>query len=805
MEDGRWQCRRGQNDGGPCEKGPLPDGQCCQKLEACSPTPSLRTRRKRVALWASAFCVGLIALAVGSERAGHFLMPGPLSSPHASQTDCKSCHGGVESNDLGWLHSLAVSASPQENAKLCTGCHNVGSDPLSPHTHPVDKLRQLTAQFGEDGHEIQNASLSHLVTLPVPNKDPVSGQETIFCATCHQEHQGTFFDQTMVSNQRCQTCHTSKFGSFSDSHPEFSDYPFNRRTRIIFNHKSHFGKHFPKILETDSTDKDVPEVCADCHRPGAGQKYMEIRGYAPMCSSCHDGDIFGTTRASGPKGIDFLAVPGLDVVTLEERGIDIGDWPEDSEAELTAFVRALIAAEPEGPQLIQSISELDLLDLSDADETDLANVKALAWSVKRLLRRFENVQLSEAIMSMPANKDGSHIDHLQMARLTGTMSHDVIMSGNREWFPNLKDDLAKFKSNEPTKSFTALKANTEDDSTEPAQPSQGEPTSQESLDSNDNQDGSLELDDEGAGLLEDDNETDGADLESASDLEGSDTLEDTTGLEESDGLEETVGLEEDNGSLDDEGPGLLETGDDTSLSDDDALASDDGILDSGDDSGDLELTGDDESEGGLQSETAGLETDSDETSEETEVKPFDPEVWAEFGGWYRQDFSIRYRPTGHSDRFLRTWIDYSGHAFGGEQEKLLAPVFDALAGKDALGRCGKCHSVDNEDGTRHFKWRAFSTSRVKNRFTTFSHEPHISASGSKGCVMCHELSTAKADYMKTYDGRLPGIFAPNFKPLEKATCSGCHSEQTAGETCTLCHNYHATEFSRPLVKTKLPK
>ena len=164
----------------------------------------------------------------------------------------------------------------------------------------------------------------------------------------------------------------------------------------------------------------------------------------------------------------------------------------------------------------------------------------------------------------------------------------------------------------------------------------------------------------------------------------------------------------------------------------------------------------------------------------------------------------RKSPSGHSSRFLRTWLDYSGRAYGSDREALLAPVFEQLAGRNAVGRCVKCHSVDEDEGFKHVKWRAFSSRRVTTRFTTFSHEPHIRASGSKGCVLCHELSTAKSDYLKTYEAGLPGIFAPNFAGMGKAVCSSCHMEQTAGETCTLCHNYHATKFSRPLVKTKLP-
>ena len=34
----------------------------------------------------------------------------------------------------------------------------------------------------------------------------------------------------------------------------------------------------------------------------------------------------------------------------------------------------------------------------------------------------------------------------------------------------------------------------------------------------------------------------------------------------------------------------------------------------------------------------------------------DPETWAEYGGWYRQDYTIYYRPTGHKDKFIQSWL-----------------------------------------------------------------------------------------------------------------------------------------------------
>ncbi len=321
LEGERWQCRRSPVEGGPCEDGPLPDGRCCMAIEPCVPKASLRTLRKRTAIWAVSLSIGLVALILGGGQAKQ-LMPGPLSAPHASQADCLTCHAGAAAADLGWLHQLVADIGPEDNAKLCLGCHDVGNNPFTAHTQPVEELRRLTALYDAGERVAKQDSLVHRIALQVPGKNPQSGQATIYCATCHEEHKGPEYDQTAIDNQRCQTCHASQFGTFAASHPEFSSYPFSRRTRIVFNHKSHFGKHFPKTREETTENRTVPSVCADCHEPGVQQRYMEIRPYEDMCASCHDGEITGVTRASGPKGISFISVPGLDVATLNERGLD---------------------------------------------------------------------------------------------------------------------------------------------------------------------------------------------------------------------------------------------------------------------------------------------------------------------------------------------------------------------------------------------------------------------------------------------------------------------------------------------------
>ena len=755
LEGERWQCRRPALAGGPCEAGPLPDGECCQKSEPCVPKPSLRTVRKRVAMWASALCVGLVALMLGSEKASDFLMPGPLTSLHASLTDCRTCHAGVEPDNLGWLHNFAAGVKPEDNAKLCIGCHNAGATMFSPHTNPIDQLRQLTARYnaGDTSRPVKRDSLLHRIAAPVSNMTSAPGQTKIFCATCHQEHQGTVYDLTTMSNDRCQTCHTSKFGSFAASHPEYSSYPFDRRTRIIFDHKNHFGKHFPKTKETGAADQFVPSLCADCHRLDAGKNYMEVRTYDSMCAGCHDDEIKGTTRASGSKGIDFLAVPGLDVAALAGRGVDIGEWPENSEAELTGFLRALIVGEPKGADIVTGVSQLDLLDLADASDEELGHVKALAWTVKKIFSRLESTPLSQAMTTMPDTPEGTKVD-----LFTGLMPRDVIIMGNHEWFPNLKDDLERFRTGKPTKGFAA-----------PGQPLPSEPEQLEPKPVEGEGEILPESDDAILGGKDDDLE--GSDIlgEKDDDLEGSDILGEKDGdLEGSDILGEKEGI----------------------LEGSDALARDD-------DAKDDALTALDET-------SQPERRDGEAKSGDKPSPQFDAESWAAYGGWYRQDFTIRFRPYGHSARFLRTWLDYSGQAFGTGLETVLAPIFNQLAGRGAVGRCTKCHSVDNVGGSKLVKWRAYSPRQVKNRFTTFSHEPHISASGNKGCMLCHKPRASDVNYLKTYADGLAGIFEPNFTAMDKAVCSSCHTQQIAGETCTLCHNYHVTEFNPMMTKSKLP-
>jgi hypothetical protein len=726
LQNGRWECQRSGQEGGPCGSGPFADGRCCQTLVRCTPEPSLRAKRKRASLWATALAIGLIAVILGCGD--QYLMPGQLSSFHAGQTKCSACHAGAGPGKFDWLHQFVASVGPEENSNLCISCHGMGAQPFAPHTHPVEALKQITESLRDrspDG-SIQTGSWVWRIAFPSsPTRSDLAG--TVYCATCHKEHQGASDDLTMVSNERCQTCHVAKFGSFADGHPEFSKYPYDRRTRIIFDHQSHLKKYLLEAPQT-ITSGAVSASCVDCHQLALGQRHMGLKSFETVCSSCHYGEIVGTTRAVGPKGIDVLVVPGLDVATLAQRSVDIGEWPNNSEANLTPFMRFLL--DSGGEKVVSSVASLDLLDLSKAGDADLAKVAALAWSIKRLFNRLESVKLVTAI-GEPVHASGMKMDYLRMAALAGAMSHDVILGANREWFPNLRDDLIRHDKGEPTRTLNQLEKPLND--MRKSSPVTSDTKSAPNL-------------------------TASPDAKSSDDI-----------LTPAD-----VAADDKNGLLAPDKPGDKSP---------DALLGNENRKDN-DKNGDDVLLGN--PAGKVNTRSDNVQT----TAPASRPERFDPEVWAESGGWYRQDFAIRYRPSGHADWFMQAWLDFAGHGYGTKQEDRLAPIFESLASQDAIGQCTKCHSIDTDAGLKTVNWWPFDPARVKKRFTTFAHKPHIDAVGSEGCATCHRLNPNGRNYLESYARGDPSHYAPSFLYIEKARCAACHTEQASGENCTLCHYYH---------------
>ncbi len=180
--------------------------------------------------------------------------------------------------------------------------------------------------------------------------------------------------------------------------------------------------------------------------------------------------------------------------------------------------------------------------------------------------------------------------------------------------------------------------------------------------------------------------------------------------------------------------------------------------------------------------------------------PIAPEKWAAAGGWHvsAPDYTLRYKPSGHADAFLKVWLDLTA------ADPAARPVFAQIA---AASACVKCHSTDAAPAPSAallVQWRADAPSPQLHTFTKFSHGTHFSLLDAKACQTCHQLAPASPAYAASFrDNHDPAKFVSGFQPLSLATCAQCHQERGAGTSCLLCHNYHVGEIAPVPVRSLL--
>ncbi len=980
-KQGRWHCGRPPSKGGPCKRGPRPNGKCCKRIPPCKPVKTLRAKRETISKLVAIFVAGIVIFTIAYASDTQLLMPGPVTTAHSSLTKCGDCHSNIGEEQFSWLGAVFSASNPHKDSKACLTCHKMGDSPLSPHGTPSRKLQVSTKRLEKVAASASSPMSAHLRNIIFSAGSRDNGN--VFCATCHKEHKGRQFNLTAMANVRCQACHTVQFSSFQQGHPEFSNYPFKRRTRIFFDHSSHFAKHFPKIkAENELLLPAIPKVCIDCHTTAQDKRVMSVKPFKQVCFACHVGQIVGTERASGPKGIALLSLPGIDVETLREKNINIGEWPTDSEAEITPFMKLLIGWDENRRRLLSTVGKLDLLDLSEASNEEIAAVQKFVWEVKDLIHMLSTSGKSN-VMSKLGPATGTSIDQTLLAKLIATLPRDVLINAQREWLPNLDAEMKRYKpvaqNGWTTTTKSTVKSGAKKQPGTPANLNSDEavrfvPNSQKISDIAklferqdrekgrkfaQNQEpadtGNWRIDPFGrlikggeqppppagqpSGETEqqptDTNKPPAEDAQESPSASSSDPVvidngSGATGQADnrpSDNRQQPDGQAEgqpsDNVQKQPTGQSnnqpsaavqkqpagqannrpsatvKIEASGQTDdlLSDEQrkqsakeraALLSDEErkqfVVETNNRPADAnerqpakqpvqQPTKQPVQRSVKQADDRPSEEDKKQSANQTdnrpprEVKPqpvkqtearqssnvkrrtskpsnapvpaedrkqpaskprpvkkttvrlspakkasvvpsdgiVDAESWAEFGGWYRQDFSILYRPTGHADGFLRAWLDFSGQLYNAKEENLASPVFDLLTSKDAQGQCTKCHSVDIARGeTRRVNWGTSSVSSKKGRFTSFIHEPHLSILSEKGCLTCHDLNNA-AKYQNSYKGHNPAQFESNFKPVQQKRCSACHGNNVSRDDCLLCHKYHVNDVTSPLMKTRLPK
>jgi hypothetical protein len=183
---------------------------------------------------------------------------------------------------------------------------------------------------------------------------------------------------------------------------------------------------------------------------------------------------------------------------------------------------------------------------------------------------------------------------------------------------------------------------------------------------------------------------------------------------------------------------------------------------------------------------------------------FVPRVEHELSGWYADGVELRYRPAGHGDAVVKSWIEFSLSSTAEEDADRAAYaeamrdqlLFDSQPEDFRVGACTKCHAVSQDDGVLSVEWKYRPSD--KRRYTAYSHGIHFTLFNPEGvsaedpdrsCRNCHKINEAAA-YGEAFAQRDPHNFDSNYFPVSQETCANCHSEKRVKQDCQLCHVYH---------------
>ena len=821
-----------------------------------------------------------------------FLMPGPLTSAHSSIKQCDACHSRSGSGKLSWLYGL-VAGDPLADSQACLTCHNMRDTAFNAHGASPDVLLPSTQRLAKLAAGTPVPRSARAQSIAFPTDDKVT--HGLYCATCHQEHQGANFKLNKISNEQCHSCHVVKFDSFDGNHPEFENFPFGRRSRIIYDHAGHFGKHFPEVAKKDPA-RSIPATCSSCHNSHRDRRVMGVVPFEQTCSTCHLDQIIGKERVSGPKGIAFLTLPGVDLQTLKKRKAAIGEWPASSEAELTPFMKMMIGRNERGRALIKSVDGLTLQDLSRASDAQVQAVASLVWEIKRLFYALIKGKASDVLADLNVGAAAKLSANL-VADLTASIPRDVIVSAQQQWLPNLAAEM----TNRPVPASSplqvqsgsgALQANSKrsaqapskgaaekveaassasvqarsDESGPPAKPpgsdtDRATPGPGPESGGNDAATSKAKPNPRpclvavfGQCLLPSGPEAEGVQSEAAAPQTDAANPKLAGGRKEAAAAEppraNQARVKDAAQSAQPEKASRTtqpvnakpEGGEETALADqrphkrpadqtDDLLnpteeelrgltASDTRKVPQSGKATEKRASdkpGSAVSAAAVAKANASLPTGAPAGSDTAVEKPqtravpvtsiegdVDAESWADYGGWYRQDYAIFYRPAGHKDKFVQSWLLLTGlQAPKGDRNPAVA-VFDLLTAKDAPGACTKCHSIDDiGDKGRIVNFSPPSVESKKGRFTNFIHEPHFGILESRGCLTCHSLEKGRS-YLQGYEQGNPATFVSNFGAVKKDLCQTCHTASMVRQDCLLCHKYHVNGVTTPIMNTRTP-
>lgn len=785
--DGRWQCRRAAILGGPCAEGPSADGACSHNQPRCHPSATPGSHRVRFVRWTLLFSVLAVLMLLSLQHWQFFVQSGPLNQMHANLDEhCQHCHSAANESPVSWFWRAFNPHSGYEESNLCQACHYMGENALDIHSLEPAKLQSLSdnvvAPKQQNPPELiairERLQNSHLAGLFQTNEEP------IFCATCHQEHSSESFLRGHVSDIQCINCHQLKFNSFSSDHPGLGSYPYKRRTAIVFDHRQHIDNYFneKKYIE------HAKNHCEDCHQI-TPKGFIGLKSFAQNCLACHEADIMGASR-SGMKGLEILTIPGIDTETLNATVGQTGEWPADADKELDGLMALLLGQSH--AQLVAAVYRRDMLDLTDAGEVQRQQAAELIWVVKTFLAeiaRGGQSQWSERFEQLCQ----CTLNQQQKSALSAALSRESLQAYLAAVFPHLLQEVRAYQDNRPLPVFARQEQDID------IAPEMATPESDATIatGNSDNEEFSLELDLDDETLGTEEQVARGSDSSSGDDFELELDLDDET----AEGHERLAS--DPDASNDDDFELELALDLDAGLTDDNNLATPEN------------------------SRQASIPPEHQDAIAEAPV--LSNENWVGNGGWYIDNATLFYRPTGHADAFMQMLLELLTAMMPEDDREMpqaMSGLFSQLTSEKSVGQCMKCHSIEQSSPVQHAIADPHSPAAVHNdalampagnrvnwlaarysadkKFTFFNHFPHLIPPFREKCQACHALDEQE-NYLEQYRQFNPAEFTSNFTPIDKSQCVKCHAKEKSGEACLDCHNYHVGKSTTTLLKNPINK
>lgn len=382
---------------------------------------------------------GIVLIMLSGILGEDAISPGEISGAHSTVESCGQCHASMENGFESMVSTLIDRETPIRNSKLCINCHGFGETAFDPHGLTKKTLQNFAKKRDQGKEAAVPREQLPLMMHAAKYINAYANEEQVPCTVCHKEHKDPISADIVnkKSDEFCQSCHNSQFEGFAKGHPEFANYPYQKDPNFKFSHGEHFVKHF-----TDEKYKDnAKQTCNDCHIVGENKK-IGLVNFDDTCADCHSKRIQGD--GSDKNSVPFIALPGLDIETLQEANVDIGYWPEYAEAELTPFMNVLLLSDPRYQQISEMLIDVDLLDLSDEDDNVIAAAGELAWAVKRLLY---NLAYKEGVLSMAKQFENVFNRTLSMeerVNLRALLSVDSLKISLQAWLPNVANEIEAY-------------------------------------------------------------------------------------------------------------------------------------------------------------------------------------------------------------------------------------------------------------------------------------------------------------------------------------------------------------------------